>query len=83
MESTATVNLNCQGHIIENSSIYIPKQSVNCLVNNTDQLLHLIEVQSGSYLSENDIKRLEDLYQKIGKKEELENIELEIKTLSK
>jgi mannose-1-phosphate guanylyltransferase/mannose-6-phosphate isomerase len=32
------------------------------LANETDEALHLVEVQSGSYLGEDDIERLEDLY---------------------
>jgi mannose-1-phosphate guanylyltransferase/mannose-6-phosphate isomerase len=35
---------------------------VHCLSNETDEALHLVEVQSGSYLGEDDIERLEDLY---------------------
>ena len=45
-----------------NDSIYIPKAAVHCLTNGTDAPLHLVEVQSGSYLGEDDIERLEDIY---------------------
>ncbi len=59
----ATVHLDGAEYVLEaNSSIYIPKTSVHSLANNTDTMLHLIEVQSGSYLGEDDIERLEDLY---------------------
>jgi len=42
--------------------VYIPKSAVHCLANETDAPLHLVEVQSGSYLGEDDIERLEDVY---------------------
>jgi mannose-6-phosphate isomerase-like protein (cupin superfamily) len=45
-----------------NDSVYIPKGAVHCLANETEAPLHLVEVQSGSYLGEDDIERLEDLY---------------------
>jgi mannose-1-phosphate guanylyltransferase/mannose-6-phosphate isomerase len=46
----------------ENESIYIEKNQVHRLSNNTTEDLQLIEVQSGDYLGEDDIERLEDLY---------------------
>ena len=45
-----------------NDFIYIPVGAVHSLANGTDAPLHLVEVQSGSYLGEDDIERLEDLY---------------------
>ena len=45
-----------------NDSVYIPKGAVHCVANETDSPLHLVEVQSGSYLGEDDIERLDDLY---------------------
>lgn len=48
----------------ENQSTYIPAGMVHRLANDTDQPLHIIEVQSGSYLGEDDIVRLEDIYQR-------------------
>lgn len=63
VEGTATVHLNGEESILQaNESIYIPRQAIHSLFNNTDEPLHLIEVQSGSYLGEDDIERLEDLY---------------------
>ena len=38
--------------------------AIHSLANNTDDALHLIEVQSGSYLGEDDIIRYEDVYQR-------------------
>ncbi len=60
---TATVT--CDGkerqvHI--NESVYIPVGTAHRLENRTGAPLHLIEVQSGSYLGEDDIVRLEDAY---------------------
>ena len=46
----------------ENQSTYIPIGSVHRLDNPGKVPLHLIEVQSGSYLGEDDIVRLEDTY---------------------
>lgn len=63
VEGAATVHLDGVEHTLNaNDSIYIPKMAVHSLANNTDLPLHLIEVQSGSYLGEDDIERLEDLY---------------------
>ncbi|TVR10493.1 MAG: mannose-1-phosphate guanylyltransferase/mannose-6-phosphate isomerase [Salinarimonadaceae bacterium] len=46
----------------ENESTYIPLGAVHCLENPGKIPLELIEVQSGSYLGEDDIVRLEDIY---------------------
>jgi Mannose-6-phosphate isomerase len=44
----------------ENQSIYIPQGSVHRLGNPGKILLELIEIQTGSYLGEDDIIRLVD-----------------------
>lgn len=46
----------------ENQSTYIPVGEIHRLENPGKIPLHLIEVQSGSYLSEDDIVRLDDNY---------------------
>ena len=53
------------GHVSEedpllsnNDTIYNPKGWVRCLANKTYAHLHLVEVQSGNYLGEDDIERL-------------------------
>jgi len=46
----------------ENESTYIPLGSIHALENPGKVNLELIEVQSGSYLGENDIVRFEDKY---------------------
>jgi mannose-1-phosphate guanylyltransferase/mannose-1-phosphate guanylyltransferase/mannose-6-phosphate isomerase len=43
-------------------STYIPLGAVHRLANPGDQPLHVIEVQSGDYLGEDDIQRYEDIY---------------------
>jgi mannose-1-phosphate guanylyltransferase/mannose-6-phosphate isomerase len=46
----------------ENESVYIPIGSVHRLANPGKIELELIEVQVGSYLGEDDIVRLDDVY---------------------
>ena len=48
----------------ENESIYIPIGSVHRLANQGKIPLELIEVQTGSYLGEDDIERIEDVYKR-------------------
>jgi mannose-1-phosphate guanylyltransferase len=48
--------------LTENQSIYIPIGSVHALENPGKIPLELIEVQSGSYLGEDDIVRFSDRY---------------------
>lgn len=63
VEGTADVQLGETHHILsENQSIYIPLGEKHRLTNPGKLPLHLIEVQSGSYLCEDDIVRYEDTY---------------------
>jgi mannose-1-phosphate guanylyltransferase/mannose-1-phosphate guanylyltransferase/mannose-6-phosphate isomerase len=48
----------------ENQSTYIPAGMVHRLENEGAVPLHIIEIQSGSYLGEDDIVRLEDIYKR-------------------
>ena len=48
----------------ENESIYIPIGTVHRLANRGKIPLELIEVQTGSYLGEDDIVRIEDVYKR-------------------
>ena len=50
----------------ENESTYIPIGVVHALENPGKVPLEIIEIQSGSYLGEDDIIRLEDRYGRIG-----------------
>lgn len=56
-----TVDENVQ-LLTENQSVYIPLGAVHRLENPGKLDLHLIEVQSGAYLGEDDIVRYEDVY---------------------
>jgi len=45
-----------------NDSVYIPIKSLHRLENFTNEAASIIEVQVGAYLGEDDIVRLEDIY---------------------
>ena len=51
--------------VYENQSTYIPKEMKHRLKNLQDTPLHLIEVQVGEYLGEDDIVRFEDVYGRV------------------
>jgi len=52
-----------ESHLItEDESTYIPHNTVHCLENPGKIPLKMIEVQSGPYLGEDDIVRLQDNY---------------------
>ena len=51
--------------LTENQSIYIPLGEIHALENPGKVPLELIEVQSGSYLGEDDIVRFEDVYGRV------------------
>ncbi len=51
----------------ENESTYVPIGTVHRIENPGDDLLQIIEVQSGSYLGEDDIIRIEDSYGRKGR----------------
>jgi mannose-1-phosphate guanylyltransferase len=51
--------------LTENQSIYLPLGSVHRLANPGKILLELIEVQTGSYLGEDDIVRIEDEFGRV------------------
>ncbi|MDC0483584.1 mannose-1-phosphate guanylyltransferase/mannose-6-phosphate isomerase [Candidatus Thioglobus sp.] len=48
----------------ENQSTYIPKEEIHRLENKERMPLEIIEIQTGEYLGEDDIIRLEDDYQR-------------------
>ena len=48
--------------VAENQSVYIPLGAIHRLENPGKVDLHLIEVQTGAYLGEDDIVRYEDVY---------------------
>jgi len=51
----------------ENESTYIPVGEIHALENPGELSLEIIEVQSGAYLGEDDIVRLEDIYGRVSK----------------
>lgn len=60
-----TAEITCDGKVImltENQSTYIPLGAVHRLANPGKMPLEIIEVQSGAYLGEDDIVRIEDTY---------------------
>jgi len=63
VRGAAEVTLNGEVHLVhENESIYLPIGSQHRLANPGKIDLELIEVQTGSYLGEDDIVRIEDVY---------------------
>jgi len=51
--------------LAEGGSTYIPIGVAHALENHTDEILEIIEVQSGIYLGEDDIVRFDDIYGRI------------------
>jgi mannose-1-phosphate guanylyltransferase len=63
VSGTAKVQIDdTEQYVTENESVYIPITAVHALENPGKVDLELIEVQSGSYLGEDDIVRFEDKY---------------------
>ncbi len=63
VSGTARVTVGDEVRLLtENESVYIPLGAVHRLENPGKLELHLIEVQSGAYLGEDDITRYEDIY---------------------
>jgi mannose-1-phosphate guanylyltransferase/mannose-6-phosphate isomerase len=63
VHGTAEVTVNGDVRSVhENESIYIPIGSIHRLANPGKIPLELIEVQVGSYVGEDDIVRLDDVY---------------------
>jgi mannose-1-phosphate guanylyltransferase/mannose-1-phosphate guanylyltransferase/mannose-6-phosphate isomerase len=66
VSGTALVTIDGQEQIVgENQSVYIAAGSTHRLENPGKVPLHLIEVQCGAYLGEDDIVRFEDKYARI------------------
>tara|TARA_B100002052_G_C15886303_1_gene601681 strand:- start:364 stop:1797 length:1434 start_codon:yes stop_codon:yes gene_type:complete len=51
--------------LLPDQSIFIPANTVHSLINKQDENLSIIEVQTGSYLGEDDIERLKDDYGRV------------------
>ena len=67
VSGTAKVLIGEKSQLVrENESVFIPQGEKHMLENPGKTWLELIEVQSGSYLGEDDIVRLEDVYGRAG-----------------
>jgi mannose-1-phosphate guanylyltransferase / mannose-6-phosphate isomerase len=65
VQGTAEVTIGEEVRVVhENESTYIPIGAVHRLANPGKIPLELIEVQTGSYLGEDDIIRLDDIYRR-------------------
>jgi mannose-1-phosphate guanylyltransferase/mannose-6-phosphate isomerase len=63
VSGTARVTVGAEVRLLtENESVYVPLGAVHRLENPGKVELHLIEVQSGAYLGEDDITRYDDAY---------------------
>lgn len=68
VSGTATVTKGEDKFILnKNESTYIPLGTIHALENTGKEVLELIEIQSGSYLGEDDIVRFEDIYGRVEK----------------
>jgi mannose-6-phosphate isomerase-like protein (cupin superfamily) len=66
VKGIATItNGNTLMQLNENESTYIPAGALHRLENLHDDDLIVIEVQTGTYLGEDDIERFDDLYQRV------------------
>ena len=63
VEGTAEVTIGEEVRLVtENEGVYIPLGTVHRMANRGRLPMYLIEVQTGSYLGEDDITRYEDIY---------------------
>jgi mannose-1-phosphate guanylyltransferase / mannose-6-phosphate isomerase len=68
VSGTALVTVGAEQTLLyENEAIYIPIGAAHRLENPGKILLEIIEVQLGSYLGEDDIIRIEDDFDRVGK----------------
>ncbi|WP_181698968.1 mannose-1-phosphate guanylyltransferase/mannose-6-phosphate isomerase [Chthonobacter albigriseus] len=65
VRGTATVTIGTEERLLtENQSLYVPVGTVHRLANHGKIPLELIEVQTGAYLGEDDVDRLDDVYKR-------------------
>jgi len=63
IKGTATVQIEDKIHELKyNETAYIPKKAIHRIENNTNEILEIIEIQTGCYLEEDDIIRYQDVY---------------------
>lgn len=66
VEGTAMVTIGKRDYCVRsNESIYVPQGKKHRIANEKDQRLTFIEVQTGKYLNEDDIKRFDDDYERL------------------
>lgn len=53
----------------KDESTYIPSKTIHSLENETDEVLEIIEVQTGEYFGEDDIIRISDKYNRVSENE--------------
>ena len=67
VRGTAVVTRNDEELLVtENESVYLPLGCIHRLRNPGKVPLSIVEVQTGAYLGEDDIVRLEDVYNRAG-----------------
>ena len=66
VQGKANVTLNNKNISLNKSdSIFIPQGAVHRIENRQKSILKIIEVQTGSYLGEDDIIRIKDIYGRV------------------
>jgi len=66
LSGVATVTKGTDEMVLEKGdSTYIPRKTLHSIENREKTPLEVIEVQSGSYLGEDDIERFEDIYNRV------------------
>lgn len=53
---------NSKKNYAKNDHVFIPKEAIHRIENETNQKVIIVEVQIGTYLGEDDIIRIEDIY---------------------
>ncbi len=48
-----------------NQAVFIPKESIHRIINESSETLKLVEVQVGEYFGEDDIERIEDMFDRV------------------
>ena len=68
VEGVANVTIGKKVNVVKSGeSVFVPKGELHRLHNPSEIPMVLIEVQIGTYFGEDDIIRLEDIYDRIGK----------------
>ena len=66
VSGTAFVRIGEREQVLEkDQSVYVPKGALHRLSNLSDQPLEIVEIQTGAYLEEDDIVRVEDAFGRV------------------